>query len=157
MAIAIEDAAVIGALLSYILSIPQAPALLHAYKDLWFVHSLCPPATTYEAKKRQKHTTATQESSRKNQKIFHLPDRPDQRARDDAMRTMIAAELEGKPIPDGNPNQWADRTKSWIRFEYDAYGEVERWWMDGGREQMEVLGDTPVAMVRTILQVLGWR
>jgi hypothetical protein len=56
------------------------------------------------------------------------------------MRTAMAAELEGRPIPDGNPNQWADRTKSRIQFEYDAYGEVERWWMGGGREQMEALG-----------------
>ena len=57
------------------------------------------------------------------------------------MRTAMAAELEGKPIPDGNPNQWADRTKSRIQFEYDAYGEVERWWTSGGREQMEALGE----------------
>ena len=56
------------------------------------------------------------------------------------MRTAMAAELEGRPIPDGNPNQWADRTKSRIQFEYDAYGEVERWWTGGGREQMEALG-----------------
>ena len=56
------------------------------------------------------------------------------------MRTAMAAELEGKPIPDGNPNQWADRTKSRIQFEYDAYGEVERWWTGGGREQMEAVG-----------------
>jgi len=122
-AIAIEDAAVIGALFSYVSSISQVPALLHAYEDL-----------------RLPRATATQESSRLNQKIFHLPDGPDQRARDDAMRTAMAAELEGKPIPDGNPNQWADRTKSRIQFEYDAYGEVERWWTDGGREQMEALG-----------------
>ena len=73
------------------------------------------------------------------------------------MRTVMAAELEGKPIPDGNPNQWADRTKSWIRFEYDAYGEVERWWIDGGREQMEVLGGHAAGEVCTILRVFGWR
>ena len=55
-----------------------------------------------------------------------------------AMRTAMAA--EGKPIPDGTLNQWADRTKSRIQFEYDAYGEVGRWWTGGGREQMEALG-----------------
>jgi salicylate hydroxylase len=93
------------------------------------------------AEKRITRATATQESSRLNQKIFHLPDGPDQRARDEAMRTAMAAELEGKVIPDGNPNQWADRTKSRIQFDYDAYGEVERWWTSGGREQMEVLGE----------------
>jgi hypothetical protein len=28
------------------------------------------------------------------------------------MRAAMAAELEGRPIPDGNPNQWADRTRT---------------------------------------------
>jgi hypothetical protein len=36
-AIAIEDAAVIGALFSYVSSISQVPALLHAYEHLRFV------------------------------------------------------------------------------------------------------------------------
>ena len=60
------------------------------------------------------------------------------------MRATMAGELEGpesKPIPGRNPNQWVDRTKSQIRFEYDAYGEVERCWTSGGREQMEALGE----------------
>ena len=56
------------------------------------------------------------------------------------MRAAMAAELEGRPIPDGNPNQWADRTKNHIQFDYDAYAEVERWWASGGREQIEALG-----------------
>jgi hypothetical protein len=49
------------------------------------------------------------------------------------MRAAMAAELEGSPIPDGNPNQWADRTKNRAQFDYDADAEVERWWMCGGR------------------------
>jgi hypothetical protein len=53
----------------------------------------------------------------------NLLDGPDQRARDDAMRAAMAAELEGKPITDGNPNQLADHTKNHIRFDYDAYAE----------------------------------
>jgi len=56
------------------------------------------------------------------------------------MRTAMAAELEDKSIPDGNPNQWADRTKSQVQFDYDAYAEVERWWMSGGgRARIEAL------------------
>ncbi len=55
------------------------------------------------------------------------------------MRAAMAAELEGGPIPDGNPNQWADRMKNRIQFDYDAYAEVERWWASGGREQIEAL------------------
>jgi len=91
-------------------------------------------------KKRLPRATATQESSRLNQKIFHLPDGTAQRARDDAMRAAMAAELEGDPIPDGNPNQWADRTKNRAQFDYDADAEVERWWMGGGRRRIEALG-----------------
>ncbi len=81
-----------------------------------------------------------------NQEIFHLPDGPDQRARDDAMRAAMAAELSGKPIADGNPNQLADRTKNNIQFDYDAYAEVEGWWASGGLEQMESLGGVEMAL-----------
>ena len=56
------------------------------------------------------------------------------------MRAAMVAGLEGTPIPDGNPNQWADRTKNRIQFDYDAHAEVERWWASGGREQIEALG-----------------
>ena len=44
----------------------------------------------------------------------------------------------GKPpiSTDGNPNQWADRTKGRIQFGYDAYAEVERWWSAGGIEAL---------------------
>jgi len=83
-------------------------------------------------------------SSRLNQTIFHLPDGPQQRARDAAMRDAMAAELEGTmpsqiPDSDGNPNQWADHAKSRIQFDYDAYAEVEKWWMCGGKEHIEAL------------------
>jgi hypothetical protein len=82
--------------------------------------------TSFRTTKRLPRATATQASSRLNQKIFHLPDGPAQCARDDAMRAAMACELEGKPIPDGNPNQWADKTKNGVQFDYDAYAEVER-------------------------------
>jgi hypothetical protein len=93
-------------------------------------------------KKRLPRATATQDSSRLNQKIFHLPDGPAQRARDEAMRAAMVAELEDKPIraSDGNPNQWADRSKSRVQFDYDAYAEVEQWWTDGGQQSIEALG-----------------
>ncbi|KAI0249405.1 FAD/NAD-P-binding domain-containing protein [Lactifluus subvellereus] len=134
-AIAVEDAAVLGALFSYVSSFAQVPALLQAYQDL-----------------RLPRATATQESSRLNQKIFHLYDGPEQRARDEAMRAAMAAEIERKPIPDGNPNQWADRTKTRIQFDYDAYAEVERWWTTGGgRQHMEALAGHPHRIVRSRL------
>ena len=77
---------------------------------------------------RLPRVSTTQDSSRLNQKIFHLPDGSAQRARDEAMCTAMVAELSerGKLIPTvGNPNQWADRTKSRIEFGYDTYTEVE--------------------------------
>ena len=94
---------------------------------------------------RLPRASATQESSRLSQKIFHLPDGPAQRARDEAMRAAMAAELDEEggtlPIPtDGNPNQSADRAKNRIQFGYDAYAEVELWWNAGGRERIEALG-----------------
>jgi hypothetical protein len=55
------------------------------------------------------------------------------------MRAAMEAELEGKPIPDGNSNQWADRTKNRVQFDYDAYAEVERWWTTGGRQSIKAL------------------
>jgi len=56
------------------------------------------------------------------------------------MRTAMAAQLEGKPIPpDRNPNQWADRTKSQIQFGYDVYVEVEQWWAASGHERIKAL------------------
>ncbi|KAH9010148.1 FAD/NAD-P-binding domain-containing protein [Lactarius hengduanensis] len=129
-AMAIEDAAVLGDLFSRVSSLNQVPALLQAYQDL-----------------RLPRATATQQSSRLNQKIFHLDDGPEQRARDAAMRAAMAAELEGKPISaHGNPNQWADRAKNRTQFSYDAYVAVERWWVNGGRKQIERVAraETPV-------------
>jgi hypothetical protein len=52
------------------------------------------------------------------------------------MRGAMAAELEGKSTPDGNPNQWADRTKNHDLFDYDAYAQVEQWWTAEGRQRL---------------------
>lgn len=119
---AIEDAAVLGNLLSRISHISQLRPLLKAYEDL-----------------RLPRTATVQESSRLNQRIFHLPDGPEQRERDDNMRKAMALELSGKKAElqresVGNQNQWADKTKSDILFGYDADAEVDRWWASHARE-----------------------
>lgn len=124
---AIEDAAVLGNLLSRISHISQLGPLLKAYQDL-----------------RLPRTAAVQESSRLNQHIFHLPDGPEQRERDESMRVAMALELAGKTAElrrqsVGNQNQWADKTKSDILFGYDADAEVDRWWASHGRELQVVL------------------
>ncbi|KAI0067398.1 FAD/NAD-P-binding domain-containing protein [Artomyces pyxidatus] len=128
-AMAIEDAAVLGALLSRLSCLDQLPILLKAYQDL-----------------RYERTSDTQRSSRLNQHIFHLPDGPEQRARDEAMRRAMEQELTTQSASssprqlnadEGNPNQWADRSKSIIQFGYDADDAVERWWESGGRELVD--------------------
>ena len=35
-------------------------------------------------------------------------------------------------LPDENPNQWADRTKSRLQFDYEAYAELGRRWGESG-------------------------
>jgi salicylate hydroxylase len=121
-AMAVEDAAVLGNLLSRISHISQLGPLLKAYQDL-----------------RLPRTADVQESSRLNQTIFHLPDGPEQRDRDESMRRAMALELAGNTAElqresAGNHNQWADRTKSNILFGYDADAEVDKWWTAHGSE-----------------------
>jgi len=113
---AVEDAAVLGNLLSRLSHISQLGSLLKAYQDL-----------------RLPRTAMVQESSRLNQHIFHLPDGPEQRERDESMRKAMALELSGKAAElrresAGNQNQWADKTKSDVLFGYDADAEVDRLW-----------------------------
>ncbi|KAJ7777981.1 hypothetical protein DFH07DRAFT_796882 [Mycena maculata] len=121
-AMAIEDAAVLGILFSHITSRRQIQPLLEAYQTL-----------------RYPRTTETQLASRANQKIFHLPDGPEQEARDLSMRIGMEDSLReerGQPSLDGsagNANVWADRTKNRIQFCYDAEEEAERWWNTSGK------------------------
>ncbi|KAF8178149.1 hypothetical protein K438DRAFT_1769665 [Mycena galopus ATCC 62051] len=120
-AMAIEDAAVLGVLFSHVTSRRQIRPLLHAYQAL-----------------RYPRTTDTQLASRLNQKIFHLPDGPEQEARDLSMREGMEESLReerGELSRDdsaGNANVWADRPKNRIQFLYDAEVEAERWWKTSG-------------------------
>ena len=114
---AIEDAAVLGRLLSHVSRSSQVAPLLRAYESL-----------------RLPRTAMTQASSRQNQHIFHLPDGPYQVARDQAMLAAMEAEKnadEGSTI--GNPNQWADKEKNRVQFGYDADETAERWWAENGQ------------------------
>ena len=139
---AVEDAAVLGNILSNISHISQLTPMLRAYEAL-----------------RHARTSATQASSRLNQKIFHLPDGPEQERRDTEMRAAMAAEharlaarerrkAEGKDefaddgmyeqLFEGNSNQWADRAKNIEQFSYDADSEAERWWVERGQRVCEL-------------------
>ena len=136
---AIEDGAVLGNLLSRLTHPSQLPALLQAYEDL-----------------RLPRTAETQNQSRLNQKIFHLPDGPEQEARDADMRRAAEVELrrvrEGGAAAEafqGSANQWADAKKSEVQFMYDADEAAERWWRDGG--EAVVTGAAPSSMMASRL------
>lgn len=73
---AIEDAAVIGNMFSFFSDKRQITPMLRAYESL-----------------RHARASATQHSSRMNQKIFHYPDGPEQQARDKAMRYVSGSFL----------------------------------------------------------------
>ncbi|KAG9124299.1 hypothetical protein FRC07_012099 [Ceratobasidium sp. 392] len=138
-AMAVEDAAVLGNLLSRLRTPSDLPRLLKTYQQL-----------------RLPRTTESQKSARLNQFIFHLPDGPAQEARDaDMGRAMEWVQerlrreqepLDGRPkhkapaVEDqkweGNMNQWADQTKNKYQFGYDAYKAVDEWWNAGGKEDI---------------------
>ncbi|KAJ7326192.1 hypothetical protein DFH08DRAFT_787093 [Mycena albidolilacea] len=130
-AMAIEDAAVLGVLFSHITSRRQIQPLLQAYQAL-----------------RYPRTTDTQLAARLNQKIFHLPDGPEQEARDISMRKGMEdmlREARGEPSREdssGNANVWADRAKNRVQFCYDAEVEAERWWRGSGDRWAAGVGET---------------
>ena len=84
---------------------------------------------------RHTRATAAQLESRMNQRIFHLPDGPEQEKRDESMRqAMVSAikEANGELADDciGSENQWADKQKNDRVFGYDVDAEVDRWWKE---------------------------
>ncbi|KAJ7062685.1 FAD/NAD-binding domain-containing protein [Mycena amicta] len=98
-AMAVEDAAVLGILLSFPISLSLQESL-HVYQSL-----------------RHARTTATHRAAKANFNLFHLPDGLEQTARDASMR---AAGGE-------SANMWADKKKSEVQFAHDAEAEAERW------------------------------
>lgn len=128
-AMAIEDGAVLGNLLSYLSHKSQIAPLLRAYQGL-----------------RYARASETQRQSRANQKIFHYEDGPEQESRDASMRAAAAlelrrAELEAAGLEDdtqddteGNANQWGDRKKSAVQYKYDADEEVDNWYQETGKD-----------------------
>lgn len=142
---AIEDAAVLGNLLSRLTSIAHLPAYLRSYEQI-----------------RHARASATQEDSRLSRYIFHLADGPEQAARDTSMKRAMVVEAARQTLMDvshaataqssaagantntkgvirvgggrneESANQWADRGKNEVQFGYDADADVDRWWMDEG-------------------------
>ena len=103
---AVEDGACLAALLSCISSKDEIPTALRVFEEL-----------------RISRTAQVQQASFVNGRIFHFPDGPEQRARDDAMR----AEAEGKHYIQ-SPNGLSDpMTQIWL-YSYDAEAEARKAW-----------------------------
>ncbi|KAG8931268.1 hypothetical protein FRC02_002990 [Tulasnella sp. 418] len=113
-AMAIEDGAVLGNLFSRLSHPRQIKPLLYAFELL-----------------RLPRTAQVQGSSSLNQKIFHLPDGPEQLQRDKEMKQAMNGEAGL-----GNPNQWADTKKSAELFGYDADKAVDEWWAERGEREI---------------------
>ncbi|KAJ3508492.1 hypothetical protein NLJ89_g5721 [Agrocybe chaxingu] len=117
-AMAIEDAAVLGNIFSRISHPSQIGSFLKAYQDL-----------------RLPRATGTQRASQANQLRFHLPDGPEQQARDAAMKeamkeTLLEASGGGSDgARSGNRSVIVDHNKQLasLQFDYDADTAVDEW------------------------------
>jgi salicylate hydroxylase len=98
---------------------------------------------------RLSRTRETQESSRLNQKIFHLEDGDEQRKRDESMREaarqdrereLFLSETEGERRGAGSANQWADEHENDAQFGYDVYEVAEKWWVEVEQSEIGKLG-----------------
>ena len=122
---AIEDAAVLGNLLSRISHHSQLGPHLKVYQDLRF-----------------DRTVAAQESSRLNRVLFTLPDGPEQRKRDENMRKATTLELSAdlgalgalELESDGARYLREEKRKVDAFYGYDADAEVDKWWAAHGKE-----------------------
>ena len=104
-AIAIEDGAVLGSLMSRLTDASQLPDILVLYESI-----------------RKSRTTRVVKGSSHNREIMHMHDGPRQKERD---RQLI--EYQDDPF-EGYPNKWRDPVfQKWL-WGYDVETEVERAW-----------------------------
>ncbi|KAL3479960.1 hypothetical protein BJX99DRAFT_244625 [Aspergillus californicus] len=100
---AVEDAAALGVLLSEITSKQEIPLVLQAYE-----------------KSRKERAETVQQSGTMNRITLHLPDGPEQLARDEQFR----ASLNGG----SNPDKWSDRQTQEFLWGWDAEkAALETW------------------------------
>ncbi|SGZ53569.1 CIC11C00000001199 [Sungouiella intermedia] len=100
---ALEDAAVLAGLLARVEDKSQIHDVLKITENL-----------------RKWRSTQVVQGSTNCRNIYHLPDGPEQVARDEA--------LKADPPTVGCPNRWADPKFRDFLFDYDAFAEAERGW-----------------------------
>lgn len=105
-AMAVEDGAALATVLSLIETADQIPAALKAFETV-----------------RIKRSSQIQEASLLNGKIWHFPDGPEQKTRDESMRP----EVEGQSFS-WSANQWSDPVTQWWAYGYDAEKDMEDGW-----------------------------
>ena len=99
---AVEDAAALGVLLSTISSRHDIPQALQAYE-----------------KSRKVRAETVQQSGSENRVTLHLPDGPEQVARDEQFRASTTG---------SNPDKWSDRETQRILWGWDAEkAALEAW------------------------------
>ncbi|KAL4936599.1 hypothetical protein BDV06DRAFT_89991 [Aspergillus oleicola] len=102
---AVEDAAALGIVLSEITSKSEIPLALQAYE-----------------KSRKQRAETVQQSGTLNRVTLHLPDGPEQEARDEQFR----ASLKGG----ANPDKWSDRQTQEFLWGWDAEKAALETWQD---------------------------
>ena len=107
-AMAVEDGAALAEVLSQMDSRDQLPTALELFQT-----------------ERMRRSSQMQEASLVNGKIWHFPDGPEQRARDESMRP----EVEGRPFM-ASANQWSDPVTQWWCYGHDAEAEMRKAWRE---------------------------
>lgn len=119
VAMAIEDAAVLGNLFSRLSSRAQIAPLLHAYEAI-----------------RYERATKVQEFSRLIKTTLQLPDGLEQEQRDRKMRAAMDDALKKArgEVPVGGTD--TNDEKEAILYGYDADEEAEKWWRQRGESEI---------------------
>jgi salicylate hydroxylase len=107
-AMAVEDAVALSRCFSKIHDKKYIPQALKAFESL-----------------RLQRTRHVQEASLFNGKIWHYPDGPEQRARDEAMKP----EVDGQHFVT-SPNQWSDPTTQLWLYKFNAKVDIDSRWDD---------------------------
>lgn len=94
---------------------------------------------------RLTRANGTQRASEANQKRFHLPDGPEQQARDAAMKAAMEATLrEVNASPSTSPSNAGnstivtghDKRLASMQFDYDAEAAADLWWTEVGQNDV---------------------
>jgi len=105
-AMAVEDGAALAIALDHISVLDEMPFALRVFEA-----------------ERIKRSGAMMDASSMNGLIWHFPDGPEQRARDESM----TAEVAGLPFTH-SANQWSDPVTCWWAFGYDAEEAMAQAW-----------------------------